>query len=215
MLMTKEIRRERKRVTKLYLEGNLHRFLRRHHRQAIYEGVYLDYVTKWEKQPILRVIVKQLKQKIRWPLEICNIINIMRTLYMYYDYEYDEEGAKVAWEIYRNFEDDIEAYNKAKYNRWISINGFGKWPRLGAKKAFKEQKARGFIHVNDFEDYDRKCCHIFSNVNKDYIYPLNFYHFTKKWDYNKRGHMEIYIAQRLYGVQGWTRIVIPKTSNTI
>lgn len=215
MLMTKEIRKKRKEVTKLYLEGNLQRFLRRHHKQSIFEGIYTDYIQKWEKKPVLRVIVKQMKRQLRWPIEICNVVNIMRTLYMYYDYEYDEQGALAAWEIYKVFEDDIEAYRKAKYHRWITINGYSSYPKLSAKKAFKEQKARGFIHVDKFDDYDRKCCHIFSNVNPDYIYPMNFYHFTKKWDYAKRGHMEIYIAHRLFGVQGWTRIVIPKTSNTI
>jgi len=78
---------------------------------------------------------------------------------------------------------------------------------LSSKAALKEQKARGFIHVNDFDDYDKIASHVWSSVDEDYLWPANCAHGIIGRD---KGHKDIYIMQHCVGVGGWTRCQIPK-----
>ena len=205
----KELKIKRKEVIKQIMDGNLHRFLRRHQKQATFEAVYLDYINPWKKHPERSQIVKQMIKKLVWPRDIVNVVNIMRTLFMYYGFEYNAEGAKAAWRIYKYFEQDIIDYNQKKYFKFIQINGFDKWPKLSPKKALKEQKARGFIKASDFEDFDRKACHVVSIVDDEYVYPMNFYvHQYPNYSKRKRGPIQIYIGQFLTGVSGYTKAMI-------
>ena len=209
MLTEKEIKIKRKNIINRIFEGNLYRFLRRHRKQSNFQTVYLDYLRKWEKEPIKRDIVKQMKSKLIWPENIVNIVNLMCTLKRHYEFEFDEECARVAWEIQTYFEDDIRKYREAK--NLILYQKIGHQQTLTPEKALKEQKARGFIKADKFDDFDRKACHVQSTVDLDYIYPMNFYLNTYPKDLDrKRGPYLIYIGQHLAGVRGYTRCRIPK-----
>lgn len=205
----KELKAKRKEVIKKYMDGNLYRFLRKHQKQAIFEAVYYDYIRPWKKDKVMSPIVKQMIKKLKWPRDIVNVVNIMRTLNKHYEYKFGEDCARVAWEIYKYFENDIANYNQEKYFKYISVNGYEKWPKLSPNKALKEQKARGFIKAIDFDDFDRKACHVVSIVDSDYIYPMNFYiHQYPDYHKRKRGPIQIYIGQFLTGVSGYTKALV-------
>lgn len=201
-----ELEKDIKTVIDKHLDGNLQRFLRKHYKQSRYERVCSKTIVNWLKDKEAKKAVGWIIDNTRYPKHLVDVVNIARTLEMYYGKEINKKTIKIAYNIWDLLEIPyIYPYCIKRYSRGIAKNGFRDRQLLPKGLAFREQKARGFIHVNDFEEYDRKGAHIFSNVNRNYIWPENF----KSSVANKQFNTNIYIAHTLIGVQGWTSIVTP------
>lgn len=203
--MPKQVKQERKQIISEYLDGNLQRFLRRNYEFYRYQLVYSKDLKRWSKDDRLP-IVEYLRKEYKWPKHLCEVVNTMKTLVKYYDRKYTIGTMHLAIAIIDLLDDDIWAYGNKRWNKRFQ-QGISHVPLCTPEEAFKEQKARGFIHVNLFEDYNKDYSQVFSNVNRDYVYPMNFPH--KYSDY-KSGIPTDYIAHSIIGVEGWTRIQIPK-----
>jgi len=78
---------------------------------------------------------------------------------------------------------------------------------LPRSMALIEQKARGFIHRNDMLGYDEGYSHIISNINPNYIIPINI---PRGWPDKGSKVPEIHRGQYLYGVAGYTKVEYAK-----
>lgn len=201
---TKQVKKERVEVVTKLFDGNLLRFLRRNYKHQRYQLTYSVVLKAWEKQGYTQ-LVEGLKQSYKYPAHLNEIVAVMRTLVKYYDKPLDSKTRKIAEAVVDLFEEDIYWHTRKRLGRYIGSTG--KINLVDSKKALKEQKARGFVHINEFEDYKRKYSHIYSLVDPDYIYPVNFVH---GWTPEHKPLIDIYIGITLVGVEGFTRTVIPK-----
>lgn len=208
----RQIKTERVTVIEKYLEDNLLRFLRRHYKQSTFELVYSKYIKKWRKNnpDLVKLLEKVLKDKngIVWPRHMVEVVNIMRTLHKYYGYKLEStKTAVIALMIDDLFEHDIYMYGREHRQTLINNDLFD--PKLVTREqALKEHKARGFIKANDFDDHDWRFAHVMSNLDRELMYPYNFNH-AKTYGLEV-SNVYIEIGLPLVGVQGYTRMVIPK-----
>ncbi len=107
------------------------------------------------------------------PAQVNNICNIAWVLEKKYGVKIQEDLIETSILLWEAFQDNIDDY-------YIKIilkpNDYSKFKRCTEAQAFKEQKARGFIHINDFEDFDIEYDHIKSIIDRDYYYPMNLAH---------------------------------------
>lgn len=187
---------------------NLKKFMRKHREYYDYQLVYSKLIPKIKKIKGGSRVIRKLKKAANKNIKhISEIINITFTLNKYFNKPLSVRTIQMAININRIYWDDIYDYMKVQRQKGVIL---GKVNQLNAKKALAEQKARGFIHVNDFEDYNKEAAHIYSNVDRDLIYPENFSHGIF---YRYKYPISIYIGQYIYGVQGYTSTKIPLSSN--
>lgn len=185
-------------------EINIKKFVRKHVSYYDYQLVYSKLIPKIKKYKGGNRIIRKLKKDANYNCRhVSEIINITFTLHKFFDKPLNTQTILLAIDINRHHWDYIYDYMKEQREKGKVI---GKINKLTSRQALKEQKARGFIHVNDFEDYDRKAAHIYSNIDRDLLYPQNFSHGIF---YHWRYPLSIYIGQYVYGVQGFTRTEIP------
>ena len=201
----KQVKQERRQIITEYLDGNLQRFLRRNYEFYRYQLVFSKDLKKWSKDDRVK-IVEYLKKEYIWPTHICEVVNTMKTLVKYYNRSFSLGTMHLAIAIIDLLDNDIWVYGRKRWNKRFK-QGLSFVNFCTAEEAFKEQKARGFIHVNKFEDYEKTCSHVYSNVNVDYIYPINFPHMYSQYNSDIPSD---YIALSIIGVQGFTRIEVPK-----
>lgn len=205
----KQIKAERIEIINDYFEGNLLRFLRKHHKQSTYQFVYSQIFKKWKEDKQNKKLVRVILKNYTWPKHVCDIVNVMITLNKYYSRELNINTLRLAIVILDLFETDIDKYSQGRRARLFKLDLYKVDNSDKQRKlALKEQKARGFVHINEFEDWDPAYAHIFSIANRDYVYPLNF-PFS---DFNKdlKDLPYAYVAQALVGVNGFTRLEEPK-----
>lgn len=186
-------------------DGRLKKFLRYHKKDYWYQPVYYRIFRSWKKQLGPRRAMKYLLKNLDRPKHVVQVVNIMRTLNREYNYEINTATARLAIQIWDIFSDDeIYDYMMEYYRKEVAKgNLYTLFLTITSALAFKEQKARGFIHVNDFEDFDPHVGHVWSNVDRNFIYPENFYSgiFGRElYD------TELHIGQNVVGVMGFTRI---------
>lgn len=200
IITPKLIKERRIYILKEYFDGSIRRLLRKLYKPYMYELVYSKGLKKLPSD-----IREYLIQCNPWPINICKIYNIYKTLVNKLDMLETRFTMELAKYIWLYFGEDIEEYRTKKYPKTVNNRGFKQ--NHTAKEALREQKARGFIHINKFEDYKKRYAHVYSNVDRDYIYPMNFWHNIK----NKK-HSEImsYHGQYLVGVSGFTSVILPK-----
>ena len=130
----------------------------------------------------------------------------------YYDFTIDIEDIMLSYRISQVIQVDYDKYHIERYRNHQSLR------ILSQKKALKEMIARGFIHINDWEGWDKDYAHIVSNssLRLSYgrlYYPMNFTWdaYTKSHDVN-RGKKWFHFAD-VYrvraGVRGYTRVLTP------
>lgn len=206
----KQIKRERKEFIREYLEGNLFRFLRRHHTHNQYELVFSKVFKRWRKEGNNK-LVEYIIKNYEWPEHVCEIVNVMRTLVKYYGYKYDRKCLNVGAALLDMFQFDIDEYWKEHYYKRCQEGRFYTLDQYTEKEAFAEQKARGYIHVNEFQDYHKGSGHVFSNIDRYYVYPTNFYtDYLLTSDVKSGSQINVYVGLSLVGVGGWTRAELPK-----
>lgn len=196
----KEKRRRIKILKREYLEGNWARFTRKHTKRYWYELVYSKTLPKWRREN--PVAVNWLLENCKWPKHVVEVANIMYTLEKEFDWAITKKNMLIAYTIWDYLWEDLEKRMHKKYVKSITE----KLRELSHYKptedqAFKEQKARGFIHKSDFSNYRSKKHHVYSNVDNDYIYPMNF-GMSYKDQVDKL--LNVYIGHNLVGVRGYT-----------
>ena len=189
-----------------YLNGDLKRFLKRVERFMGNELIYSITLNKYdEEEPGLK---KQILKKLRqyYPGEICQIINIHRVMVKHYNFCFDMEDIMICERISGVMDIEISQL-KLKSSKYRKT-------RHTKKQAIRELKARGFININDFEDYDKRFSHIVTNQqlfergsHRKLIYPENFIvgviKDVKWWEIPNA-----YIVRA--GVSGYTKVSTPQ-----
>lgn len=209
-----QIKGERVKIIEDCLEGNLLRFLRRHYKQHNYQFVYSKFFKKLRNKGKTDII-DYLHKHYEWPGHIIEVVNVMRTLNFYYEKPLSLNTLKMAIVIVDLFEMDIFKYNRKRWQKHCNLDlPFKGYSEQYKKWAFKEQKARGFIHVNKFEDWDGYFAHAISNIDTDYIYPVNFPFSSYEIERN-RNIPSAYIGHVLVGVQGFTRLEEPRKTRIL
>ena len=179
------------------------KFIRRCCKRYVFQQTYSITFKAWKKNRAKKRIMLQLKRTKLWPAQINEVANIMWVLEKYYDCpkKYIVDYAVKLWETY---DDRIKDRFMEKYIKK------GKLMILPTKEALKEQKARGFIEINDFDDYLKKWDHIQSTINRDYYYPMNFPGTGEQIIQCRNKKREIpmgYSALSCIGVRGHTSVV--------
>mgnify|MGYP005863413893 CR=1 FL=1 len=203
-IMDKHRVQKLKEVETKLLEGRLRTFLRRFRPYYYNENIHHSFIKKNKSEPKFKIGLRWLRKQTDWPVHQSQIINILRLLVKWYGEDFNKKGFKRAYTLWLLIWDyELSDYFKKDWLVKVKNNNL---KLTTPEKAFKEHKARGFIHVNDYEDYDRDAAHVFSNVNRDYVYPQNFSHGVFKTEYK----WNIYIGHYCVGVKGYTRTEIPK-----
>lgn len=203
--MTQKERKRRIKILKSeYLEGNYVRLIRKHYKNYYYELIYSRTLPKWrEESSESKKAVRYLLRICKWPKHVVEVANLLRTLEKHFGWSITKKNVLLAYTIWEYLGDDIEKRMTRKYAKSITdkIRDIKYYTPTKAQ-AIKEQLARGFVHVNDFEDYDSSKNHVYSNIKRDYLYPMNF---GMTSDDSMEGLTNLYIGQYLTGVRGWTR----------
>jgi hypothetical protein len=186
-----------------YMEGNLRRFLRKHKQQWFFIQTYSRTLRK-VKQSNTRSYRAIMAENMT-PNKTRNVLNIFITLDKHFSIGFNIKAFEELLWVYDDLEDILMDYmfklNSKRYaNRSKNFKKF--W--LNSKQAIREQKARGFIDINDFDNYNPKACHLYSTVDPDLIYPYNI----ENWGGGK-GITSPHIFASQYGVEGHTRVNIP------
>ena len=193
-----------------YLEGNMRRFLRKHKDQWFFLRTYsrtLRTIKRSNKTSYEYIMSHNLT-----PNDLKDILNIFITLDKHFNISFSQQLFYEFLYIWEDFTDEVDDYMMVVNNKRYETNSplFKKhW--LTKQQAFIEQKARGFIHINDWEGFDRHAVHIISNINRNYYYPINI--FTSYHERHGKGNLSSYacpyIAASKYGVNGHTGISFP------
>lgn len=211
-LTSQEIGEIKSDIMESILEDDLKRFLRKYYKRQKNIFVYSRIIPQLQEKRVSRRAVEWLLNNFTYPSHVRAIIHIFLTLRDDFQYKGNIHLMKSAVEIWHYFEDyEIDGYIRGKWQQLVDLKGRGMikadiYHNANGKKCFKEQKAIGFIPKKDFKDFDKKAGHIYSNYNRKYLYPKNFY-FSNKTRENY--DLNVYIANSLYGVPGWTRAEVP------
>lgn len=208
-------------VIKKYLYGDLERFLKRYYRYSRFELIYSVTLSQYEKE------VKGIRMEIlnmfkgEFPGALIQTINVHRVMVKYYDFEIDIEDIKLSHRISQVLSTSISDYKKQRY--YYRINNLMLQPhRCKPKQALKELLARGFIHVNDFEKYDKRMAHITSNANVPVKYGRLYFPMNFTWDAWSKAHVinrgykwwhfvDVYTIIGEIGISGYTRVLTPQS----
>lgn len=143
------------------------KFIRQCSKRYSFQQTYSVTFKKWKRDKKKRKIMLRLKRTKLWPAQINQVANIMWVLENHYECS-NKNIVEYAVKLWYEYDDRIYDRIMEKYTKK------GKLMIMSPKDALREQKARGFIKINDFENYLKKWDHIQSTVNRDYYYPMNF-----------------------------------------
>jgi len=199
---------EKEQVVEDIFDGDLTKFLKRYYRvsRGKITLIHSELIPRWKKDKDKRKVIRWLSKNVDWPSHQAEVIHLLRTLEKYYDAEINKDNVILAHEVWELFGSEITEHFRKTWVRVINRRGFEKVKVFSKKEALKEQLALGYIHVNDFEDFDRKAAHVFSTAKRDYVYPENF---SYGGDRTGEYVTHIYIAFPLVGVSGFSRLSIP------
>lgn len=161
---------------------------RRHYRSQLAFSVTLP---KWLKDPDNLGMAKQVLALKKYPGEVNDIVNIIRTLERSYSVEKHQLLEQAIL---------IHKHKKKTIHKYLSPYFQGRAKLYKLEKVLKEQVTRGF--TNEFE-INPNLPYIRSNVNYHYIYPYQ----PKPNGYNMCG---IYGLLPRIGIPGFNGIVLPK-----
>lgn len=191
-----------------YMEGNLQRFLRKHQKQhhfCLTYSITLKHVRKSNKKAY-----KFLKSEIEYPKHMSDCLNVFITLDKHFGIGCFIKNIKDYLVIEEELTEIIRVYMGKVRTRKMVLKLWHIDDEIPSREeAIKEQKARGFMHVNDFEDYKGNYAHILSTATKNLYYPVNIRTCSQQREYVDQPTISPYIIQSLVGVPGWTRIIIP------
>lgn len=205
-LTAEEIEAEKEQIIEDVFEGDKDKFFKRYYRHNKTNRIYSKIIPEWQKEELHKEAIEYILELCKYPQHVREVVNILRVLEKYYDAEFSKDNVDIAYETWELFAEDLASYSQKQWSLEVDKRGWKNVRKLTKAQAWKEQKARGFIPVKKFKDYDKGAAHVYSNIKKDYIYPMNFYHGLYR---NKELPTHIYIGLSLVGVEGYTRCVIP------
>ena len=177
------------------------RFIRWAGSRQNFQLTYSVTFKRWRKNKKLRKLVKAFKRSDYWPAQVNEICNIIWVLEKKCGMKIGQGIIGTAIDLWEGLQGDISDYYVRVYVKTR------KFKLCTPRQALKEQKARGFIHINDFEDFDPEYSHVRSNVDRDYFYPLNLAHSASQYKDNP-GSPGVYGGQSAIGVRGHTQASI-------
>lgn len=189
------------------LEGDLDVFLKRLYKQSHYQLTYSVTLRKWRKEGL--ELVNYIKKRKMLPGLMNDLCNIHLVMVEYYDSELTIESFKLTERLEDVLTDYIWKYCTDKLKDDLIRKGKDeKFPKK--KEALRELKKRGFVNVNDFEDFDSDMGHITTNhkIENRLYYPMNFKvgsYMTN--DPDDLANPSVEIAHKFVGVKGFTRIL--------
>jgi len=196
-----------------YLDKDLDRFLKRLYRIYWYELAFSVTLKKWEKE------VPGIKREImcnsnyRYPGHVAHVMNVHKVMMKHYGFYLDIEDYKISQHIEDVLSWRIRDYVNARNSRRTKELGYS--VKLHSKKeAIKEMKARGFIDINDFEDYNKNMGHVTSRKGlgiPTLIYPQNYIYSDQNYREIRFSFTipHVHNVYGLIGVQGFSRISTP------
>lgn len=206
-------------VIKKYLNNDLDRFLKRVYRYSRYELIFSMTLPQYVKE------CKELKKELpiifkgEYPGQVAQVINVHRVMVQYYGFEIDAEDIKLCQRITQVLGSSIDKYNSESYRQRVTKLSLQPH-KCKPKQALKELLARGFIHINDFEGYDKRMAHIVSNNNVPVPYGKLYFPMNLTWDawsknYSINKHnrwwdfKDVYLTHGVIGISGYTRVLTP------
>lgn len=187
------------------IEKNPKKFFKLCNRGYHYPTVYTDILPSWKRNDKKRKALKWVLRKTKWPNEVSQIISLAGILTKNYNHPINNVSIRETYDLWVDYKEDISDFIHKRYLSTVNNKGYNSYRfKIGKQKAIEEQVARGFIELDDYEDYDPEAAHIFSNARNTLIYPQNFHLGTQCKDLYEMG---IYEGMALIGVYGWTRTV--------
>jgi len=192
-----------------FLDKDLDTFLLRLSKVYWNEMTFSQILPKWDKEisGISKKIIK--KSAYKYPGHIQAVVNVHRVMMKYYSFHLDIEDYLISERIEDVLFNDIHKYMYALRQERFKK---GKGPKLATtRKAIKELKARGFIPIEEYDDFDPTLSQIMTKkgLKPKLVYPENFISSD-----NRRRYWwlmpHVYNIGPLIGVQGFTRISTPK-----
>ena len=178
-----------------FLEKQAHRIMlmKRLRRWYLRETVYSQVLPTWAKVEITKVL-----EYSKYPQKVTDVVNIVTTLERFFGYT-RMDAIILAKEIHKQHNEEIGVYMK----KWFKLGTRQQRIRILTKRgALKEQRARGFVNVEDTH-LDTELPYLHSTI-KDIVWP-------KQWPYKRLINMAgIYDKLPLIGVSGYTGISLPK-----
>lgn len=200
-------------VIKKYLLSDLERFFKRLYRYNQHELVYSRTLPSYELE--CPGIVKDLRRLFRgeFPDTVVFAINVHRVMVQYYGFIIDLEDITLSHRISQVIQSDYDKYHIHRYRNKTTYRS-----QVKMRQAYNEMLARGFVHINDFEGYDKDYAHITSNVSMKLSYGRLYYPMNFTWDaYTKedninQGRRWFHFADVYHiraGVRGYSRVLTP------
>ena len=191
-------------------KGDLDKFLKRVYKKSKFELTYSRTLRDWAKQE--PELVKWIKKR-NYPGIMSKLCNIHLVMMKHYGSKLTIESFELTERLEDVLTEVIWKYVSDKRRYDILIKGEPE-TYINSKEALRELKKRGFINVNEFEDYEPSMGHIVSKdkvKGKKLYYPMNFKHkgyLTK--DPSDIDRPSINLAHEFIGIKGFTRILTPK-----
>lgn len=195
-----------------YLQGNFKKFITRLSKFWDDDLIYSCLLDEWDlKKPgIKKSILKLFKG--RYPNETCQALKVHRVMMKYYGFDLNLEHIVVSHRISEQLDIRITDYFYNKYRDMVLIDKKSP-PICNPKQARRELKARGFVRIDRFTNFDKRRGHITSNMqihnSKVTLYwPGNFF-FGITPDLKDRHWWDIpgvYTMNSAVGLRGYTRV---------
>lgn len=170
-----------------------------YHFQLTYSRVF----RKWRKDPNYKKLVSWFKRQDLYPSEVNRIVNMMYVLDQRYgmDLVNDQTLHKAIFLAFM-LEDDLRHRTRQVYitKRFIPP----KTP-INKKQVLREFIARGFINIEDYEDYNPSYNYVVCNIgNRRYYYPMKCYSGLDQLIGEQL--LDVHILQSLVGITGYTAV---------
>lgn len=181
---------------------NKARFIRQCAKRNRFQLTYSVIFKEWKLDKEKNKYRLQLIRSGLFPAQINDVVNIMYVLIKKNKKTHPMIVA-MAIELWDKYQAEIDDYVSKRYPFNSGIKP------LSPKKAFREQKARGFVKLNDFDDYNRRYDHIQSTINTNYYYPMNFPYKPEQLMRDRKLGDNVIIAYAgisAIGVRGYTRV---------
>jgi hypothetical protein len=179
------------------IEVSATRYIRWAAHRRHYQLTYSKTFKRWKKNKYTKPLVRALKNSSLEPAQVNHVCNTLWVLEKKTSMDLGQTMLDLALLLYHTYDGEVGDY----YSRVILRHkGF---KQCTPDQALKEQKARGFIHINDFEEFDITWSHVRSIVNYDYYYPRNFAMGGDQYQ-SDPGNPGAYGGLVLVGVSGYT-----------
>jgi len=170
-----------------------------YHFQLTYSRVF----RKWKKGNKYKRLSAWFKRQDLYPAEVNRIVNMMYVLDQRFgmDLVNDQTLDKAIFLAFM-LEDDLRDLTRKKHlKRYVKPN-----TPINKKQAVREFIARGFIDIDDYEDYNPNYNYVVCNVgSRRYYYPMRCFSSFDQLN-GDSDLLDVHILQSLVGITGYTAV---------